>query len=145
MALRPARSLESAFLDDRFPDQNGTSDVEPTVREENGAIHLAYRRMEEQAECAVITFVQAGEWSYGGPNDEAVAKRNLWGLSLRPYEFYYVVPAPEDGMTEWLVTFHDGCFRIIARDVAVLSRSVVSDSPADALDVCVGEGANRVL
>jgi len=144
MALRPARSLESAFLDDRFPDQNGTCDVDPTIREEKGAIHLAYR-LEEHAECAVITFVQAGEWSYGGPNDEALAKRNLWGLGLRPYEFYYVVPAPAAEMTEWLVTFHDGCFRIIASDVAVLSRSVVSDSPADALDVCVGEGVNRVL
>ena len=144
MKLRPARTLESSYVDDRFPPQNSSSEVDPTIRESDGALHLAFRESDLSG-CAVVTFVQPYVWKYGFANDEALAKRNLWGLSLSFYEFHIVHPAPSDDLTEWLATFHDGCFRIVARDIAILSRSIDCESPSEALNKSFGIGDNQVL
>jgi hypothetical protein len=57
------------MVDDMFPEQDGSSEVDPTIREDAGVLHLAYRlpyRLHEWKASAIVVFNQAIEWTYGG-------------------------------------------------------------------------------
>ena len=144
LALRSARTLDDSFIDRSFPEQDGTSEVDPSILEDGADLYLAYRRP-EWSTCAVVVFELVSEWNYGGPNDEALAGRNLWGLGLRPYAFHTVSPSPGPDITEWFVTFHDGLLRVVAHKARVQSESTTCDSPVDALNGIFREGAIRLV
>jgi len=142
--MRPGRSLESSHVESTFPEMDTSSAVFPTVREVDGSLCLAYY-LPESNDSAVILFSDCREWSYGGPNDESLARRNVWGLNLTFYSFHIVLPAPDESRTEWLATFHDGCFRVQAVDFKVLSEREKGCSPSEALNSVLGVGDNIVL
>jgi len=144
LVLRSARSLEESFVDRSFPEQDGTSEVDPSIIKYGADLYLAYRRP-GWTTSAVVVFELVSDWSYGGPNDQALAGRNLWGLGLRPYEFHTVRPSPGPDLTEWFITFHDGLLRIVAHEAQVHTESTPCDSPVDALNGIIGEGAVRLV
>jgi hypothetical protein len=123
---------------------DASSAVLPTVRAEGERLHLAYY-LARHTGSAVVVFVGVSRWSYGPPNDEALASHPLWGSGLQFYEFHIVGPPSADGRRHWVATFHDGTFEIEAAEVHVVSTDAPNLSPSLALDRALGRGTNRVL
>lgn len=140
--LRPSHGGSAASVDAAFPLMDPSSAVSPTVRLEDSTLSLAFY-LPGCEDSAVIQFRQASSWFYGGPNDEGLAAHPLWSRGLTFYNFHRVASSAE--IPCWVATFHDGTFEVVAKESAVLAASVTGASPSEALNSCLGTGANEEL
>jgi hypothetical protein len=123
---------------------DSSSAVSPTVREQGNTLFLSYS-LPSCESSAVVSFDGVVSWFYGGPSDERLMQHPLWGKGLDFYEFHNMLAAPDDNLSGWLATFHDGTFEVVAASARVLRALVVNASPEMALDLVLGQGKNSCL
>lgn len=137
--------MPTARPDPLFPEMDASSAVFPTVRVLDDVLHLAYY-LPGCNDSAIVTFKGVSSWNYGEPNDEGLNTHPLWAHGLDFYTFHEVTPRPQDGRRQWIATFHDGTFEVLATGMpAVRAPRVEGCSPVEALSKVLGPGDAKVL
>jgi hypothetical protein len=137
--------MATARPDLLFPEMDSSSAAFPTIRIIGEALHLAYY-LPGCADSAVVTFKGVVSWNYDGPNDEGLNTHPLWAHGLDFYTFHEVIPGPEEGKRQWIATFHEAAFEVVATGTPEVRASLLKHcSPVEALDKVLGSGDSKVL
>lgn len=134
--------MTRAAIEHSLPKMDASSAVYPTVRHVDNALIVAFH-LPGCKSSAVLRFEAVTDWSYGDPNDEALAEHPFWGKGLRHYEFHKV-QADEMGLTQYIATFHDGTLTVVANSVEVI-QDRIQQKPWAAIDALFGDGKNIML